>query len=350
MLLLDSLDTSTGRAGAGGRGSRASPFGGRPNGGFPWPGSAGRWYAAPASTSNGSEREGEMPGRLRSGVFAVVAAVACSSAAANAQLRVLRTDELSLVHYGTLRYLVPHVARCFENAYEFHHETFGWTPTEPVSLLIHDFYDHGNAAASSVPNNYVLAAVSPFAYAFDIIPGNEHINWMLNHELVHVLASDMAADRDLTARRVFQGKVYPSEEQPLSMFWSYLTSPRLYSPGWYHEGIAAFMETWMAGGLGRAQSAYDEMAFRAMVRDGKPVHDLLGFLTAATTVDFQVGANSYLYGTRFMSHLALTYGPEKLIAWVARTPGTAPFYTSRFEEVFGKPVEEAWAEWVAAEN
>lgn len=269
---------------------------------------------------------------------------------AAAQLKALRTEELQLVHYGTLRYLVPHVARCFENAYDFHHETFGWTPSEPVSILLHDFYDHGNAAASSVPSNYVLAAAAPFSYAFEIIPGNEHINWMLNHELVHILASDMAAGRDAGARRFFQGKVYPSQEQPLSMFWSYLTSPRLYAPRWYHEGIASFMETWMAGGLGRAQSSYDEMAFRTMVADDKPIHDLLGFETAATTVDFQVGANAYLYGTRFMSHLALRHGPEKLVAWVARTGKSEPFYSTEFERLFGEPLEVAWSEWMAAER
>jgi hypothetical protein len=279
--------------------------------------------------------------------LAVVGLVAGSL---QAQLRVLRTDELALIHFGTLRYVVPHFARCFENAYDFHHETFGWTPSEPVAVLLHDFYDHGNAAASSVPTNYVLAAVSPFSYAFDIIPGNEHLNWMINHELVHVLASDMAADRDARVRKLFRGKIYPSQAEPLSMIWSYLASPRLYSPRWYHEGIASFMETWMAGGLGRAQSAYDEMAYRTMARDGKPIHDLLGFETAATTVDFQVGANSYLYGTRFMSYLALTYGPERLIDWVARETGDAPFFADRFVEVFGKPLAEGWNDWIAFEN
>jgi hypothetical protein len=288
-------------------------------------------------------------GFLTTHVLVVATAAALAAAPATGQLRALRTEELQLVHYGTLRYLVPHVARCFENALEFHRQTFGWTPSEPVTVLLHDFYDHGNAAASSVPSNYVLAAAAPFSYAFEIIPANEHLNWMLNHELVHVLASDMAAGRDVTARRLFRGKVYPSQEQPLSMVWSYLTSPRLYAPRWYHEGIASFMETWMAGGLGRADSAYDEMAYRTMVLDGKPIQDLLGFETAATTVDFQVGANAYLYGTRFMSHLALERGPEKLIEWVARTEGSAPYYSRRFAEVYGQSLDQAWADWIGAE-
>jgi len=272
-----------------------------------------------------------------------------SAPSARAQLQALRTEQLNLVHFGATRYLVPHVARCFENAYEFHHETFGWTPSDGVTLLVHDFYDHGNAAASSVPRNNVMAAVAPFSYAFDIIPGNEHINWLLNHELVHVLASDMAAERDRKARALFHGKVYPSAEQPLSMAWSFLTSPRLYSPGWYHEGIAAFMETWMAGGLGRAQSAYDEMAYRTMVLEGRSPYDLVGLETAGTTKEFQVGANAYLYGTRFMTHLADHYGPEKLIEWVARTDGTKAYFSSQFEAVYGRRLADEWSDWIDAE-
>ena len=60
----------------------------------------------------------------------------------------------------------------------------------------------------------------------------------------------------------------------------------------------------MGGGLGRAQGAYDEMVFRAMVRDNARFYDPLGLESEGTSVDFQVGANDYLYGTRFISYLA----------------------------------------------
>jgi len=290
-----------------------------------------------------------MPPRHSTWIASAACCLAALAAPAAGQLRILRTDQLDLVHFGPTRYLVPHVARCFQNAYEFHHETFGWTPSEPVTVLLHDFYDHCNASANSVPKNNIMAAVAPFSYAFDVLPGNEHINWMLNHEMVHVLASDMAADRDVAARKLFHGKVYPSAERPLSMFWSELTSPRLYAPGFYQEGIATFMETWMAGGLGRAQSAYDEMAFRAMVHDDRPLYDLVGLLSTGTTVEFQVGANNYLYGTRFMSWLAYNHGPQSLIDWVARTPGSEPNFAAQFEKVFGEPLRQAWDEWTADE-
>ncbi len=59
----------------------------------------------------------------------------------------------------------------------------------------------------------------------------------------------------------------PIAEQPETILYMYLTAPRVAAPRWYHEGIAVFIDTWMAGGIGRAQSGYDEMVFRSMVRD-----------------------------------------------------------------------------------
>ena len=87
-----------------------------------------------------------------------------------------------------------------------------------------------------------------------------------------------------------------------------------------------FMETWYGGGLGRAQGGYDEMVFRAMVRDDADFYDPLGLVSKGTEVDFQTGANAYLYGTRFLSYLALEYSPEKLIDWLRRTDGTERYY------------------------
>ena len=75
------------------------------------------------------------------------------------------------------------------------------------------------------------------------------------------------------------------------------------------KGSAVFFETWMAGGLGRGQGAYDEMVFRAKVRDNDKFYSPLGLESEGIAVDFQVGVNDYLYGTRFFSYLALTYGP-----------------------------------------
>src|SRR4029077_17014547 len=124
-------------------------------------------------------------------------------------------------------------------------------------------------------------------------------------------------------RALLHGKIRETSGHPETMVYSWLTLPRRAAPRWYHEGVAVFFETWMAGGLGRAQGPYDEMVFRSMVRDGARIYDPLGLESEGTKVDFQIGVNSYLYGTRFVSYLADTYGPETIVSWVGRRPGTA---------------------------
>ena len=173
---------------------------------------------------------------------------------------------------------------------------------------------------------------------------------VMNHELVHILAMDQAAGRDEVFRKIFAGKVAPTEENPLSLLYAYWTTPRRFAPTWYHEGIAVFLETWMNGGLGRAQGAYDEMVFRTLVRDDEGIYDLLGLESEGTKINFQVGVNSYLYGARFMSYLAYHYEPEKLIRWVARDQGSEAYFAAQFKKVFEIDLDEAWNRWIEWER
>ena len=106
----------------------------------------------------------------------------------------------------------------------------------------------------------------------------------------------------------------------------------------------------MAGGRGRAQSAWDEMVFRSMVRDGSRFYTPLGLVSEGTKVDFQLEANSYVYGGRFMTFLAYRYSPEKLVEWLGRKEGSKAYYASQFRQVFGKPIPDAWQEWVDFEK
>ena len=87
----------------------------------------------------------------------------------------------------------------------------------------------------------------------------------MNHEPVHVATMDVWNDKDAFWRRLFNGKPMPLQDHPESILYNYLATPRVNVPRWYLEGSAVFMETWMAGGFGRAQGGYDEMVFRAMV-------------------------------------------------------------------------------------
>ena len=267
------------------------------------------------------------------------------------ELHSRRTADLDLVYYDKAHeYLSYHLARSFENSLAFHERLFDYKPSQPVVILMQDFGDFGHGGTSTVPWNYISIGIEPFDQVYDVMPSNERMNWLMHHELVHVVATDKAADSDLRYRKLFHGKVAPVKEQPLSMIYSYLTSPRWYSPRWYHEGIAVFLETWMAGGVGRVLGGYDEMAFRTMVLDNAYFYDVVGLESEGTTIDFQVGQNSYLYGTRFVTWLAATYGPEKVIAWFNRSSGSKRYFASQFEHVFGLTLDAAWKNWIAWEH
>ena len=176
-----------------------------------------------------------------------------------------------------------------------------------MTVLLTDFSDAGNASADAVPRDFVTLRIAPMSFAFETFTASERMSYLMNHELVHVMTNDRPAPRDQFFRQLFRGKVAPVAEHPESVPYLYLTAPRRAAPRWYMEGIAVFLDTWMAGGLGRAQGPFDEMVFRSMVLDGSRFSDPLGLAAELTKTDFQVEANSYLYGTRFMNYLAYTY-------------------------------------------
>ncbi|NIR52731.1 hypothetical protein GWO43_29350, partial [candidate division KSB1 bacterium] len=269
----------------------------------------------------------------------------------SSQLQRLETENLKLIYYSKAHeFMVPHTARCFENAFSFHQNLFDYSPNEDVTVMLQDFRDYGHGGAETVPHNILYIGIAPFSYTYETMPANERMNWMMNHELVHIVTMDQAAGRDEFFRSVFFGKVAPQADQPISMLYSYLTNPRRYTPRWYLEGSAVFLETWMAGGLGRAMGAYDEMVFRSMVRDGRYIYDMVGLEAEGTAIDFQVGVNAYLYGTRFMSYIAYHYGPDKLIAWITRDEDSKAYYASQFKKICGTSLDDEWSKWIEWEK
>ncbi|MEO6359566.1 MAG: hypothetical protein ABIO43_03200 [Sphingomicrobium sp.] len=271
--------------------------------------------------------------------------------ASGIDLTTLETKNLSMLYFDPVQtYLTPYIARSFENALEFHKRKFNWTPWERTTLLLKDFGDYGNAGARSTPNNAVLLDVAPLSVSMETFTPGERFFTMTNHEIAHVATMDVWNRHDARWRKLFHGKVMPIQEHPESIFYNFLTTPRNSAPRWYLEGSAVFFETWMAGGLGRGQGAYDDMVFRAKVRDGDTFYSPLGLESEGTAIDFQVGVNDYLYGTRFFSYLALTYGPERMVDWLRRGEGSRGLYSAQFKHVFGRQLDDVWDEWIAFEH
>ena len=263
----------------------------------------------------------------------------------------IRTADLRLLYFDPAEtYLTPYVGRSAENALAFQRRMFNWTPWDQTTLLLKDFGDYGNAAARASPNNALLIDIAPLSLAFETFSPGERFFTLSNHELTHVATMDVWNQDDAFWRHLFGGKPMPLQDHPESILYNFLTTPRANVPRWYLEGSAVFMETWMAGGFGRAQGAYDEMVFRSMVRDNARFYSPVGLESEGIAADFQVGVNDYLYGTRFFSYLALTYSPEQVIQWLRRDPDSAAYYSVQFRRVFNLPLEQAWQNWITWEH
>ena len=277
--------------------------------------------------------------------------VSVPAAAAPFVMDFIETDDFRLLYLDPFQtYLTPHVARTFENSLDFQRRIFDWVPYDKSTLLLIDLADYGNAGAGASPSNGLTIYIAPPSHTLETLPGGERMYSLMNHEMVHVANMDAANSTDLRWRNFFGGKPRQTEQHPESILYNYLTVPRLSSPRWYLEGAASFMETWMAGGVGRAQGAYDEMVFRAMVRDDAHFYSNLGLVSKGVAADFQTGTNAYLYGTRFFSYLAYVYSPQAVVDWLKRGEGSEAYYARQFEKVFGKPLETAWNEWIAWEQ
>jgi hypothetical protein len=312
-------------------------------------------YAAPRGAAPG--RQHPLPTRGWSGgrILALLAALACSMTAApgslGAQFQSLETPTVRLIYTSPSQsYLVPQVVASFENALRFHQQLFGYAPPGKTNVLMHDLWHYGNAGARPVPENHVTIGIAPYGRDYESAPAPERMASSMNHELAHIFTTDKTTASDRFFRSIFLGKVTPNAEVPLTVAYSYLTIPRWYAPRWYLEGIATYLETWMNGGLGRALGPYDEMVFRTLVRDGVRMYDVVGLESEGTTIDFQVGVNSYLYGTRFVSYLALEYGNDRMLSWFDRSEGSRRYFASQFRNVFGRSLEEEWSRWIAWER
>ena len=270
---------------------------------------------------------------------------------ASAQLKTIETDRLRIIYPGgSESFLIPYLGKAFQNSMAFQRRMFNFDPKEKVNLLLVDFSDSGNASAGAVPNDGMTFYLAPASYAYETFSSNERMNTYMNHELVHVSTMDHGMGSERFFRGLFAGKVVPVADHPESILYFLLTSPRVAVPRWYLEGSAVFFETFMAGGIGRAQGGYDEMVFRAMVKDKSRFYDPLGLVSEGTKIDFQLSANAYLYGTRFMSWLVYQYSPEKVTEWVSRKEGSRAYYSAQFHHVFGKSIDGAWEDWIAFEQ
>lgn len=247
----------------------------------------------------------------------------------------------------SLSQYIPHIVRQYEAGKALHAPVWGLGKDElqPPFIMLTDWEDDGNGGASPLPVNTIMIGMAPVNMSYYVTPNTERYSHLFRHEYTHIVMTDRPTAKDAAWRRLLGTKVVVNNQYPLTALWSYLTVPRWYAPRWYHEGIACGMETWLAGGLGRSLGGYDEMYFRTIVHDNERMSTVVGIESEGTTKDFQLGTNAYLYGTRFVNYLCLTYGYDRLIEFYNRTEGTSAFFATQFKKVYGRHLRDVWNEW-----
>ncbi len=254
-----------------------------------------------------------------------------------------------IIYKSSQSYLVPHILSSAENSLQSLMKIFNYTPSEKIVISLYDASDYGFASATSVPQNFIRLEIEPFEHAYENIPFNERFQWVLSHELVHVVVDDHASNIESTTRKIFS-KVSPEQTQPITTFYSLLTNYSRYTPRWHQEGIAVFLETWLSGGFGRTLGNFDEMFFRSMVLDSVKFPSYVELDAKTTLTNFLLGSLYYIYGERFCSYLALKYGTDKLIKWFREEPGDVyEGFINKFENIYGFDFDNAWEDFIASE-
>jgi hypothetical protein len=237
--------------------------------------------------------------------------------------------------------LIPHILVQAEQNLNRYRELFDYENDDPITLIIRDSRDLASASATPFPIKTIRLDIAPPNPHYEFTYQRNHFGWTTSHELMHIIVNDQGA--------TFPGlgKTEPLSDYPLSIPFSVLANSNRYTPLWLQEGIAVFTETWVNGGYGRALSSFDEMVFRTRTHEGLPLYSFKQ-IEAVQENDFHLQTTSYLYGTRFISWLALHYGPERIKEWIV-APSLFCF-ENRFRDCFGTSLDQAWTSFCADEH
>ena len=260
------------------------------------------------------------------------------------------SEHFKIIYRESHAHLVPQLFHSAETALATLRELFKYTPTEKIIINTYDAYDYGYGAATSVPQNFIRLEIEPMEPGYESIPYSERFQWIISHELVHIVVNDHSSNVESFVRSLFS-KVVPEQIQPLTIIYSLFTNYNRYTPRWHQESMAVFLETWMNGGHGRTLGSFDEMYFRSLVLENQDFPSEIELDTKISHNSFLLETIFYIYGSRFASYLALKYGTEKLYQWFRTEPDE--FYqkfAGKFYDIYMIDMVDAWNEFISFER
>jgi hypothetical protein len=264
---------------------------------------------------------------------------------------IITTDDFHFVYRAKYRHMVPGVIVNAETVLKALKNIFHYTPSEKITIIIQDNTDIGGGGATPLPHNRVRLEIAPYSFDYEFTHFGRQVQWLLSHELVHIVIGDQASTPVRAIRKGLK-KVAPVEEEPLTLPFSLLTVPTRYTPTWHQESTAVFMETWLNGGYGRILGSFDEMYFRTLVYEDAPFpkKEKIDF---ADDNSFLIDSTSYFYGTRFVAWLTLHYDLQRMLDWMTVRPGQKRVhihFKKKFKSLFGLSLENAWDNFLEAET
>lgn len=264
---------------------------------------------------------------------------------------IVTTDDFNFVYRAKYRHMVPAVIVNAETALQTLKEIFHYTPSEKITVIIQDNTDIGGGGATPLPHNRVRLEIAPYSFDYEFTHFGRQVQWLLSHELVHIVMGDQAPAPVRAIRKGIK-KIAPVAEEPLTLPFSLLTVPSRYTPTWHQESTAIFMETWLNGGYGRILGSFDEMYFRTLVHEGAPFLKKKK-IDFGDDDSFLIGATSYFYGARFVAWLTLRYDLRRMLDWMTVRAGQKRLHVhfkGKFKSLFGLDLETAWKHFLEAET
>jgi len=158
---------------------------------------------------------------------------------------VMESEHFKLIYRDSHSHLANYLLKSAERSYKILTKLFHFTPTEKIIINTYDVSDYGFAATTTVPQNYIRLEIEPLEPGYEVVPYNERYQWLISHELTHVVVNDMDSHVEDFFRSIF-GKVNPDKNQPLTTFYSLFTVHNRYTPRWHQEAVAVFIETWLS--------------------------------------------------------------------------------------------------------
>lgn len=263
---------------------------------------------------------------------------------------VKETENFKCIYRDSHSHLVNHILKSSEKALKVISGLFNYQPSEKIVINTYDANDYGYGGTTTIPLNFIRLEIEPLEPGYEIIPYNERIQWLLSHELVHIAVNDASPGAEKFFRNIF-GKVNPEKFRPLTVPFSLLTGFNRYTPRWHQESSAVYLETWLSGGFGRVLGNFDEMYFRSLIAEEEQFPDEIFLERQLAHESFLLEALYYIYGGRFITHLAIEYGNEKVLRWF--TTENSDFlkgYRSKFEDIFGIKFSDAWKNFIKSEK